>query len=84
MRRDGKDYEAGPGKFSTVATTSPARIDLIREPNDPKRRLVSQGIYQVEGDTLLIRTPERGEGRPESFDAPGKGYRVILKRAKKD
>ena len=84
MRRDGKDYAGGPGKFSTDLTADPARIDLIRDPDNPKNRLVTEGIYRIEGDTLTVQMPARGEGRPASFEGPRAGYLVILKRVKKD
>lgn len=83
IRRDGKEQPGSPWQFTTDTSASPARIDLIHRPDHPTDRLVDQGIYKVEGDTLTLRTPERGEGRPESFEAPGKGFRSIYKRVTK-
>jgi uncharacterized protein (TIGR03067 family) len=57
--------ESHEGTFKIVdATKTPRHIDL----SVPKQK-DTPAIYQIEGDTLRMATPEKGGGRPQSFDA---------------
>jgi uncharacterized protein (TIGR03067 family) len=58
----------------------PAQMDLTE-----KNKTVSQGIYEIDGDTLKLCFSEPGEGRPKTFESPkGKPtFFLVLKRVKK-
>ena len=62
-------------------TQTPKSIDLIA-PNDIVSRLVDEGIYRLDGDTLTICFGTRN--RPATFEAPeGSGcYLCVYRRAK--
>ncbi len=52
------------GSFKIVdATKKPKHIDLSM-PN----QVATPAIYEIEGDTLKMVMPEKGAGRPKSFD----------------
>ena len=72
---------ADSGAFHLDATQQPAMIDLV----GPQGKTVTQGIYQLDGDTLQMAIASVDENRPAALvSKPGSGTVVLtLKRAKK-
>jgi uncharacterized protein (TIGR03067 family) len=76
-----KDVE---GTFKLDENKKPKEIDLVVPKQDkPKETETMKGIYQLDGDTLKMATPEAGPSgpRPTSFD--GKEVVVTTFKRKK-
>lgn len=72
---------AGTLAFTLDVTSTPKRIDLERKGNDKK----AAGVYQLDGDKLVICYGEWGAERPEKVEskAGGKAFLLELERVKK-
>ena len=72
---------AGSGAFHLDAAQQPATIDLV----GPEGKMVTQGIYQLDGDTLTMALAGVDENRPVALvSKPGSNLVVLtLKREKK-
>jgi uncharacterized protein (TIGR03067 family) len=81
-----KREKADTGSYKLDPKKDPAEIDLVppMKKNDP----IVQGIYKLDGDTLILcfGRGAPGKERPKKFESPeGSDLIVItMKRAKKD
>jgi uncharacterized protein (TIGR03067 family) len=80
LKSKGKPEQVG--SFKIDVSKNPKQIDLINPEEKNKDKMVTQGIYRIEGDTLtmafFLNTP--GE-RPTAFDSTKAGI-MTLKRQK--
>jgi uncharacterized protein (TIGR03067 family) len=77
----GKDMlDLGEGTFEIVHSKTPFTLDGDKKLDNPNRKEVWQGIYQLDGDTL--KWCVRRKGRPTEFQTGDGAFLMILKRQK--
>jgi uncharacterized protein (TIGR03067 family) len=83
ITREG-DKEVSTGFVRLDPGRKPAEIEISPE-KLPVRGKTTKGIYQLDGDTLLLALAAVGEDRPASFAAPANSNHVVftLQRVKR-
>lgn len=75
----GKDaYDLGEGTFELTFDKTPYHLDGNKKLDNPNRKDIWLGIYQLEGDTLKWCVKKKG--RPTEFATGAGAFLLILKR----
>ena len=74
------DFDLGEGTFMLGSDKAPFHLDGDKKLNNPNRKEVWLGIYELDGDTL--KWCVKRKGRPTEFATGDGAFLLILKRQK--
>lgn len=85
-RPDDKDRDEWYEGYIVLRTDEePAQIDFVILVQSGERKLAtSQGIFHFDGDTIVVKAPERGESRPRDFESVDENTPIALLRLSRD